>query len=268
MKEQSLIERSADGFSYGAFKPSHFSANGETVLVAWNCAEGKTRLLRAAYSNSFYHLAGVFQPQSNPLYCGVATAVMLLNALRQPHAKTAAQPATEIPDSKGQTIAFPTYVQSTFLCDLTEGVKTRGVIEYREKDASGIYRPGLGLLELKGLLEAHGVKAEGQFASELHGDAVGDFRATLKKTLSTATHFVVIHFRSDLIGGLPRGHISPLGAYDETTDSVLVIDVAAHKGPWYWAPVSHVFQAMQAKYDTQPKGGGYLVVSENGGAQK
>lgn len=263
MKDQSLTERSAGEFVYGAFKASSFSDKGEIVLLAWNSPEGKKRLSSSRFANSFFHLANFFQPQTNPLYCGVATAVMMLNALKQPHSRTVAQPAISIPGTDGQTIAFPTFAQSTFLCDRTESIKPRAVIEYREKDSNGIYRPGLGLMDLKGLLETYGAKVNGSFASELPGnEAVNGFRGLLKNILTSSNQFFLIHFRSDLIGGLPRGHISPLGAYDEASDSVLVMDVAAHKGPWYWAPVTHVFQAMQAKYDTQPKGGGYLVVSE------
>lgn len=41
--------------------------------------------------------------------------------------------------------------------------------------------------------------------------------------------YVIIHWRQDLLGGLSRGHISPIGVYDKDTNSVLILDVAQHK---------------------------------------
>ena len=201
------------------------------MLVAWHSPEGKARLKAANDSEAFFRLAHFFQAQTNPLYCGVASAVMILNALRQPHDKAAAQPTIEvkIPEAT-QSIPFATFVQSTFLGAPTEKVKPRAVVEYREKNSEGTYRPGLGLMELKGLFEAYGAKAGGEFAS---ATTLEKFRGQLKTNLGPSETFMLVHFRSDLIGGLPRGHISPLGAYDETSDSVLILDVAAHKGPWY-----------------------------------
>ena len=114
------------------------------------------------------------------------------------------------------------------------------------------------------MIESSGAKVELKFAVEsVLKTGIHNFRELLKEKLNSPKQFLLIHFRSDLIGGIPRGHISPLSAYDEESDSVLVLDVAGHKGPWYWAPIPHLFQAMRATYDTQPQGGGYVVVKDS-----
>jgi hypothetical protein len=69
-------------YTYGVFKPSTFSAEKEVVLVAWNSEEGLHKLSRAAFKNDFYQLAHSYQPQINPLYCGIASSVIVLNAMR------------------------------------------------------------------------------------------------------------------------------------------------------------------------------------------
>jgi hypothetical protein len=256
MEEKTLTHRASEAYAYGKFTASTFPPH-EVVLERWDSAEGKARLFRSENARGFFSLAPFFQPQLSPVYCGVASAVMVLNALRCPTDLAPLDSALPVivPET-GQPIALRAYSQLSFLNSSTEAVKRKAVIEYRDKDAAGKYRPGLSLMELRDLLRVYSLRAEACFASE---KTEMEFRNDLEKTEAHSA-FTLIHFRSDLMGGIPRGHISPLGAWDRTSDSVLILDVASHKGPWYWAPVSQVFRAMSATYDTQPKGGGWIEV--------
>ncbi len=258
MQDDSLSFRASQVYEYGKFGASAFAPH-QTVLVPWNSPEGITRLARLKVAAPFFRLAHFYQPQLSPVYCGVAAGVMLLNALRCP--KGTAPLDTGLPiylPETGELLPFKAYSQLSFLCEKTEKVKPRKVIEYKEKNAAGNFRPGLSLLELRDLLRAHGVEAESEFASDARET---DFRSQLVASMGGEA-FCVIHFRCDLLGGVPRGHISPLGAFDTESDSVLVMDVASHKTPWYWAPVPELFAAMAATYDSQPKGGGWVLVRE------
>jgi hypothetical protein len=255
-EEKSLNDRASEAYAYGKFTASTFAPQ-EVVLERWDSKEGKARLFRSENSSAFFALAPFFQPQLSPVYCGIASAVMVLNALRCPTDSAPHDNALPVmvPETN-QTIALRAYSQLSFLNESTEAVKPKAVIEHREKDTSGKYRPGLSLMELRDLLRAYRVQVEAHFASE---SGEQEFRRDFERAEKRQS-FVIIHFRSDLMGGIPRGHISPLAAWDRTSDSVLIMDVASHKGPWYWAPVSQVFQAMSATYDTQPSGGGWLEV--------
>ena len=148
MADSNLVKRSLARYAYGKFEGSHFSDSREKVFVPWNNDEGKNRLLRSSYREAFFHLAGFYQPQINPLYCGVASAVIVLNALRLPLDKGIEQPDLAVvllESTDGQKIEFRTFSQSTFLGPKTESIKKRNVIEYREKNERGFFAQDLAL---------------------------------------------------------------------------------------------------------------------------
>jgi hypothetical protein len=57
------------------------AANGEVLnknIVDFSSPEGRKMLANATHINDFYELAPHFQPQQNPVYCGVATGLSSL----------------------------------------------------------------------------------------------------------------------------------------------------------------------------------------------
>lgn len=251
---------------YGNFKPSSFFDH-ETILVSFNCEEGQKRFLRSAseYGKSFFALSSFFQPQQTPVYCGIASAVIVLNALQLPKNAGVFNTQSSIPAPQKQEKLVPFYglTQDTFFNPQTEKIKKRSVIENREPDQEGHLRPGLRLNQVSDMMNVHGVKTSTHFvANEVFEDGVIAFRSTCMSAFQSKNQFVMIHFRADLIGGVPNGHICPLGCYDKTSDSVLVLDVASHKTPWYWVPIDHLYRSMQTTYPSQIHGGGYLAISD------
>lgn len=254
---------------YGDFGPSTFGGYGRAVLLNWNTKEGIDRLRRSEAKQSFFYLAHHFQPQINPLYCGIATAVILLNAIRLPNGEAPSQQDLEVQKPEvwgGDTIPFRSYSQWTLLNDETDQVKSRtrirleNITRHNSHDASH-FDPGLALDELKGILEVYGLAVELRYADENVEDGATRFRAEVDATLRTAHKFVVVNFVGNTIGAATGGHISPLGAYDRLSDSVLILDVAGHKNPWYWAPLSHLYQSM---HELAPEGRprGWLMISD------
>jgi len=129
---------------YGVFGPSSFSPQGKTVLVDWNTEEGKSRLARAEYKTDFFQLAHNYQPQANPLYCGIASSVIVLNALRLDRNAVPSQKSLEVvaPESLGGgRLSYPAYSQLTLLGERTEPVKPRAVIELKNAGEGGQDRP-------------------------------------------------------------------------------------------------------------------------------
>jgi glutathione gamma-glutamylcysteinyltransferase len=59
-----------------------------------------------------------------------------------------------------------------------------------------------------------------------------------------AMPILVVNFARSALGQTGDGHFSPLAAYDQITDSVLVLDVARFKYPYYWVTISHLYDAM------------------------
>jgi hypothetical protein len=249
---------------YGVFGPSSLSPHGETVLIGWDTEEGRTRFARSAYKNDFFQLADNFQPQVNPLYCGVASSVIVLNAMRLNRNAVPSQRSLEVEvprDLGGGRLRYRSYSQMTLLGERTEPVKPRAVIELKNTgEGEGKFSPGLTLAQLKGILEAYDARVALYYADADSEDAVAAFRKDLMAVLADSVRFMVVNFKGKAMGTSTGGHISPVAAYDEQTDSVLVLDVAGHRNPWYWVPVAHLYGAMHTLDGKHYRG--YLVVED------
>jgi hypothetical protein len=242
-------------FIYGNFRPSEYSP-GEISLVKWNSTEGQRRLNESDAKEAFFRLAHFYQPQINPTYCGIASAVIVLNAIAQPFHQAPNQDALTVPLDGEIPLFFPAYSQLTFLGELTQAIKSREVIQGRARNAMGVLEPGVSLATLQRLIAIYGFECEARRDAD-----VSRFRTNLQKVLAHPTSFLIAHFRCDVLGGVQFAHISPLAAWHRASDSVLVLDTGGHKSPWFWVPVEHLFRAMAATYSSQPSGGGYVEIS-------
>jgi hypothetical protein len=250
--------------NYGVFGPSSFSPQGETVLIRWDTEEGQTRLARSSYKNDFFQLADNFQPQANPLYCGIASSVIVLNAMRLNRNEVPSQRSLEVvvPSAMGGgRLQYREYSQMTLLDERTEPVKARVVIELKNAgDGAGKIQPGLTLAQLKGILEAYHARVVLHYVDTDSEDAIRGFRKDLKAVLTDSERFLVVNFKGKALGTSTDGHISPVAAYDEQSDSVLVLDVAGHRNPWYWAPAADLYGAMHTLDGEHYRG--YLVIED------
>jgi hypothetical protein len=254
---------------YGVFGVSEFSKDRkEVVLVPWNSALGKSRFATARYKEDFFQLAQTYQPQINPLYCGIASSVIVLNALRlQRGIPSQAELEVQAPQAfGGNRFPFQSYSQLTFLNAETERVKPRQIIEFKnitkdnEQDKSA-FDPGLTLGQLKDILKVYKVEVQLEYAADDNIERGSrSFRRTLKAMLSEPSRFLIVNFKGTTLGAHTTGHITPVSAYDSHSDSALLLDVASHKNPWYWVPVTYLYQAMHTKDGDHYRG--YLVVSD------
>jgi hypothetical protein len=249
---------------YGVFGPGSLSSDGRVALIRWDTEEGRTRLARSAYKNDFFQLADNFQPQSNPLYCGIASSVIVLNAMRLNRSAVPSQRSLEVEvplDLGGGRLQYREYSQMTLLGKRTESVKPRAVIELKNAaHGADEIQPGLTLAQLKGILEAYDAQVAIHYADADSDVAIANFRKVLKAVLTDNARFLVVNFYGKAIGTTTNGHISPVAAYDEQTDSVLVLDVAGHRNPWYWVPVVYLYGAMHTLDGEHHRG--YLVVED------
>ena len=86
-------------------------------------------------------------------------------------------------------------------------------------------------------------------------EARADFVANLKR----AGDYVIVNYRRETVGQRGGGHISPLGAYEAESDSVLVMDVNPASAGWVWMPVTTLVKAMRT-FDTV-ENRGYILVT-------
>jgi len=219
------------------------------ALVPLASEEGMARLARSTARVDFAHLANEFESQENKAFCGVASAVVVLNALR---ARDERFPKPE--DSRR-------FTQADFFTPETDAVKRKDEILGSPRAPGSRPSGGLQLRQLAKLLVAHGLSVEVRVADE--GLAAATIRSELLKNLATEGDYVIVNYLRGGVGQLGGGHISPLGAYDQASDSVLVLDVNPNAQPWSWVPLGALIEAMKTKDAVENRG--YLLVKEGMG---
>jgi hypothetical protein len=248
-----------------SFANSVFAAEENSQVEIWNSQNGQERLMRSQFKNDFFQLANFYQPQENPLYCSVATATIISNALD--YGKISSQKNNQIikPQADGGgIIEYKIYAQKTFFNDKTEVIKARDVVEYKAsvKKIAGkeVYDPGLNLSDFNKMLkQGHGFKTKVTYAKKNNEKLIEEFRAAVKKIVRDDKNFIVVNFDGQVLGNKTQGHISPVVAYDCDSDSVLVLDTALHKNQWYWVALKKLYEAMNTKDGETYRG--YLVIS-------
>lgn len=226
------------------------------MQVWWNSKEGRERLFQSEYANDFYTLAHLFERQIKPTYCGIASAVMVLNALRLRKTSLQLETKLDVHAPGNETIPFNCYTQLTFFNHDTKQGKTCKQVEGK----GNIEEIGYTLDELAHtmrllLLDVQTIKAQ-----ETGDKAIEKFRYDLMAYLNERGTFLIAQFDSQTVGRKGGGHFSPVVAYHKPSDSCLVMDTAGHKNPWFWVAVPLFYEAMHTLDQGEYRG--YLVVSD------
>ena len=249
--------------NYGNFSPVQKNGESYMAVTSWNSAEGIKLLAQSSYKQDFYSLASHFQPQENPLYCGIASSVIILNALRQgsdliPNSSNKTTKPTEF---GGGFVDFKTYTQDELLGKQTNAVKEKSIIDLVKKDPKlKKYDPGLTLAQLSGILKKYNLDVKIFYAQKNNDKAIVKFKKILKDTLNNKNAYIIANFHGKTVGTLPGGHISPIVAYNQKANKIMILDVASHKQPWFWVDIDIFYQAMQKKDGSLPRG--FLIIKE------
>lgn len=190
-------------------------------LISLTSLEGRAMLIESTAREAYWPLSLQFVTQKDPAYCGVATIVMVLNALG-----IAAPPAAGFEP-------FRAFTQDNLFNPTTEAILPQKVLAEN----------GMTLDQLGRLIEAYGLRAEVRHADD---SSVAQFRAQAQVALATPNHHVVVNYLRTTLGQQSGGHISPLAAFDATTDRFLVMDVSRYKYPPVWVSTAALFDAMDS----------------------
>jgi len=231
-------------------------------LVEWNTPESRIRIARAV-NVDFFTLSNNFESQDNAMYCGPASAVIVLNSFKLRNTKEI--PADESSIAKSERKNLPKDFNPFF-----EKFTQNNVINSNSKSkADALGKPvkiadkevsdyGFQLKQMAQLLEANGVKAVAFPVSDETKDA--DVKKAIIENLKTENDYVLVNYARKALGQVGGGHISPVGAYDSRSDSFLVMDVNTYKAPWVWVKSSDLISAMRT-FDTV-ENRGYILVSQ------
>ena len=188
-------------------------------LTGFSTRDGEVYFAESDAREAYFPLASNFLTQKTQAYCGVASIVMVLNAL--------GVPAPAVPEYE----PYRTFTQDNVLDERTDKVLPRETLA----------KQGMTLDQIGGILALEPVKAEVHHASD---SSVEEFRKLASAYLREKGHFVVVNYLRKALGEQMGGHISPLAAYDAKTDRFLILDVARYKYPPVWVKAADMFAAM------------------------
>lgn len=206
-------------------------------LIAFNSPTGESLLLESEAKDDFWNLSMQFVTQVNQAYCGVASMVMVLNAMQIP--------APEAPEYA----PYRTFTQENFF----ENPATQKVLS-----ADVVAQQGMTLDELGGLLSSYAVNAKVYHSADTSLD---EFRKLAAENLNQSGNFVLVNYLRSEIGQERGGHISPVAAYNQESDRFLILDVARYKYPPVWVSAEDLWQAMATTDSTSGKTRGFVLVS-------
>lgn len=211
------------------------AARASEDLVYVPSAQSARLFDSASEKAAFWPLMSAFVSERNQAFCGIASAVMTLNALR------VAPPLS------------PEWYPYAYWDE--HNIFTRAVLEV--KPVLGIQAEGLTLDELTRLFTAAGAKAEAVHAADSDLSA---FRAAARAAVATQDAVIVVNVLRTALGQPGGGHFSPLAAYNADADSFLFLDVARYKLPPSWIPAERLFAAMNTLDSSAQKTRGYIIV--------
>jgi Phytochelatin synthase len=195
-------------------------------LISLDSPLGQQLLSQSRTKRDFAILAQQFQTQKLRAYCGVASSVMVLNALNR---------------------STPPLNQDTLFTPQAQKILSPYEVAFM----------GMSLQQLAALLRSHQVQVETHYASET---TLEQFRTQVKENLARDRDFVVVNYDRAGVGQVKGGHISPISAYHEKSDRFLIVDVASYKYPPVWVTAADLWRAMNTRNTGSNRTRGYLLV--------
>lgn len=234
----------------------------QPALTAFATDEGLARLARSNAKADFAALANQFEPQYNTHFCGPATAAIVLNTMRgsardlpRDRSRLRAEDLRYL--SPTADPALPRFTQDNVV---EKGAKTRAQVfgEPVVVDGKTIRDSGYQVRQFDALLKAHGVTTRLVIVDETR--PLDEIRRDLVRNLERPGDYVAVNYRRQAVGQTGGGHISPVGAYDATSDSFLVLDVNPTSAAWVWMPTVTLVRGMRT-FDTV-ENRGYVLIGE------
>jgi len=198
---------------------------------------GQALLLRRQTLRADYGpLSQWFETQANLAYCGVASVVVVLNSLPLP-----------APAAEGYG-PYRFWTQTNVFAAPASAGFVRPAVVARE---------GMTLEQLDGLLIS-----QGALVQRYHGDGLtlAQFRQLLRRSLADPTDRLLANYDRRALGQAGGGHISPLAAYDPSSDRVLILDVARYRYPMVWVATADLWQAVRTVDRSSGRSRGLLTI--------
>ncbi len=249
-------------YDYGYEKYTISPYSNTMAVLSYNTESGISRLNSSQYKASFYNLSTHYSPQTNILSCGVASAVIMLNTV---YATLGKQPPLSklgsfYNEQENYIDGNFTWTEANFFNDKVSGYLDPEII-YGRKQVDGKYAVGLTLDQLTQGLNLQGLQANAVHVNSASDADIEAFRTLLKATLGKTESYMVVNYNLNVMSELNGGHFSPIAAYDQASDSVLILDTWNAFAPWEWLKVYDLYKSMNTKDGDTYRG--YVLVNAN-----
>ncbi|PZD75232.1 hypothetical protein C1752_00520 [Acaryochloris thomasi RCC1774] len=212
------------------------------ALVDLDSQAGEQLLFTSQARRDYLPLSSEFLTQNHLAYCGVATIVMILNALE-----------VDAPEVVSHTV--PGLVSYRFFTqeNVFENENTHTVIK-----PETIKKQGMTLQELGGLFQSYPLDVQ-----VFHGQEVSldQFRNSVVQNLQQPKNFVAVNYLRRSLGQKGGGHISPIAAYNAESDRFLILDVARYRYEPLWVEAEALWKAINTLDSTSGKSRGFVLVN-------
>lgn len=199
--------------------------------IAFSSPEGRRLFGEALGSgglDGYFPLAEQFHTQADPMFCGLGSLVVALNALA-------------IDPGRPWKGAWRWFAEDLLDCCVA---------------LEEVRRRGLDLDELACVARCNGADVL------LHRptlDQLDEFRGALA-TAARGDAVMIASYDRGSLDQTGTGHASPVGGYHAARDLVLILDVARFKYPPHWLPTPRLLQAMQPIDPATGRPRGFLLL--------
>ncbi|KAL3795988.1 hypothetical protein HJC23_013045 [Cyclotella cryptica] len=224
--------------------PTFYRKELPSNAISFSSGEGRM-IFESAMSRggafTFFALIEQLQTQPEPAYCGLTTLVIVLNALAVDPRRLWKGP-------------WRWYDERFLNCCV---------------DLEKVKETGISFDTFACLAKCQGLGVEATRGSD---STVDEFRQVVRHICTTSspsdyshpTSFLIVSYTRKVIGQTGSGHFSPIGAYDEVSDSVLLLDTARFKYGPHWVKLELLFKALLPLDPSTGKSRGYMVLSYDG----
>ncbi|MEI8024889.1 MAG: phytochelatin synthase family protein [Pseudomonadota bacterium] len=207
-------------------------------LIGLTTPEGESLAYTADARADLLPLLSFFQWQQTTTFCGIASAVTVLNALKI-SAPLVAQ------------YNYQVFTQDNFFQPTDRKMASREEVQ----------KNGLTLSQLGALLSSHGAKVH-VYPSNITSRE--QFKSIAIENLKNKNDSIIVNYNRKSAFQEGGGHHSPLAAYHSKADRFLILDVAQHKYEPVWIRSEDLWNAMHTTDSTDPNiWRGFLTVARN-----
>ncbi|KAL9655081.1 hypothetical protein ABK040_008862 [Willaertia magna] len=200
------------------------------------------------YGRNALKVLNNMETQKNFAFCGIASCVTVLNALLSN-------------DFKPELGPYRHFNQENFFTFNKEALKFT--------DDKQVSSRGMRFTELVNVLTCqNGVSVQSHSKEEIEKQGgLNHFREICKKAFQTKDNFPIIYYSRDKVKQEGRGHISPLAAYHEEKDMILLLDVSRFKYEPAWINTKLLYDSLLETDPILQQSGGIVIVSKNTDSQ-